>query len=110
MRTKDGMRPARPGEVLCDEFEGLGLSVNALSKALGVPVNRVRTILNSHWAVSADPALRLERHFGTTPQSWLNLQETWELRQGEIEAGHEIARFVMPRQLAARGAVAHGPA
>ena len=97
----NGMRPVHPGEVLRDELNELGLSANALSKALGVPVNRVTTILNGHRGVSADTALRLARYFGTTPQLWLNLQKTWELRQAEIAAGREIAERVIPRQSAA---------
>ena len=51
--------------------------------------------------MSADTALRLARYFGTTPQLWLNLQKTWELRQAEIESGREIAERVTPRQSAA---------
>ena len=70
----------------------LGLSANALSKALDVPVNRVTLILNGQRGVSADSALRLARYFGTTPQVWLNLQQTWELRRADIASGHEIAR------------------
>ena len=97
MNAKNGMRPVHPGEVLRDELDELGLSANALSKALGVPVNRVTMILNGQRGVSADTALRLARYFGTTPQLWLNLQKTWELRQAEIEAGHEIAERVTPR-------------
>ena len=106
MNAKNGMRPVHPGEVLRDELDALGLSANALSKALGVPVNRVTMILNGQRGVSADTALRLARYFGTTPQLWLNLQKTWELRQAEIAAGHEIAKCVMPRQSQATGAVA----
>ena len=106
MNARNGMRPVHPGEVLRDELEELGLSANALSKALGVPVNRVTMILNGQRGVSADTALRLARYFGMTPQLWLNLQKTWELRQAEIAAGHEIARCVTPRQSAAKGAVA----
>ena len=41
MNAKNGMRAVHPGEVLRDELDELGLSANALSKALGVPVNRV---------------------------------------------------------------------
>ena len=41
MGTKNGMRPVHPGEVLRDELEELGLSANALSKALGVSCNEV---------------------------------------------------------------------
>ena len=40
MNAKNGMRPVHPGEVLRDELDELGLSANALSKALDVPVNR----------------------------------------------------------------------
>ena len=101
MNANNGMRPVHPGEILCEQLDALGLSANALSKALGVPVNRVTTILNGQRGVSADTALRLARYFGTTPQLWLNLQKTWELRRAEIESGREIAKRVTPRQSAA---------
>ena len=107
MNARNGMRPVHPGEVLRDELDELGLSANALSKALGVPVNRVTMILNGQRGVSADTALRLARYFGTTPQLWLNLQKTWELRQAEIAVGSEIAKYVTPRQPAATGVVAN---
>ena len=101
MNATNGMRPVHPGEVLREELDELGLSANALSKALGVPVNRVTMILNGQRGVSADTALRLARYFGTTAQLWMNLQRTWELRQAEIESGREIAERVTPRQSAA---------
>ena len=91
------MRPVHPGEILRGELDELGLSANALSKELGVPVNRITMILNGTRGMSADSALRLARYFGTTPQMWLNLQKTWELRRTEIAAGGEIAERVTPR-------------
>ena len=101
MNAKNGMRPVHPGEVLRDELDELGLSASALSKALGVPVNRATMILNGQRGVSADTALRLARYFGTTPQLWLNLQKTWELRRAESVVVCEIAERVTPRQSAA---------
>lgn len=101
MNGKNGMRPVHPGEVLREELDALALSANALSKELGVPVNRVTMILNGQRGVSADTALRLARYFGTTPQFWLNLQKTWELRRAEIETGLEIVERITPRQSAA---------
>lgn len=98
MNAKNGMRPVHPGEILRDELDALGLSANALAKALGVSLNRITMILNSRRGVSADSALRLARYFGTTPQLWLNLQTSWELRRAEIEAGSEIVASVAPRQ------------
>ena len=101
MNAKNGMRPMPPGEILRDELDEVGLSANALSKALGVPVNRVTMILNGQRGVSADTAFRLARYFGTSPQLWMNLQKIWELRQAEITAGREIDEKVTPRQSAA---------
>ena len=46
MSARNGMRPVHPGEILRDELDELGLSANALSKALGVPASRVTMILN----------------------------------------------------------------
>ena len=101
MNVRNGMKPVHPGEILREELDELGLSANALAKALGVPVNRVTTILNGQRGITADTALRLARYFGTTPNLWLNLQKTWELRRAEIETGREIAERVSPRQSAA---------
>ncbi len=95
------MRPVHPGEILREELDTIGLSANALAKALGVPVNRITMILNGQRGVSADTALRLARYFGTTPQLWMNLQKTWELRRAEIETGREIDERVIPRPSAA---------
>ena len=106
MNVKNGMRPVHPGEILRDELEELGLSANALSRALAVPVNRVTTILNGQRGISADTALRLARYFGTTPQLWLNLQKTWELRRAEVATGREIVKSIAPRQSTATGAAA----
>ena len=97
MNIRSGMRPVHPGEILRDQLDALGLSANALSKALAVPVNRITLFLNRQRGVSADTALRLARYFGTTPQFWVNLQKTWELRRAEIVSGHEIAERVAPR-------------
>ncbi len=101
MNASNGMRPVHPGEILRDELEALSLSANALAKKLDVPVNRITAILRGQRGVTANTALRLARYFGTTPQVWLNLQKTYELRRAEIEVSSEIAERVKPRRTAA---------
>jgi antitoxin HigA-1 len=92
------MRPIHPGEVLREEFlEPLGLSAHALAQALRVPAPRVNDIVRERRSVSPDTALRLARHFGTTPQFWLNLQASYDLKIAMREAGAKIAREVEPR-------------
>ena len=101
MNAINGMRPVHPGEILRDELEALSLSANALAKELDVPVNRITAILHGQRGVTANTALRLARYFGTTPQVWLNLQRTYELRRAEIESSREITERVKPRRTAA---------
>lgn len=78
--TKSGMNPVHPGEVLREELEDLGLSADALAKAIDVPADRVTAILSGVRGVTADTALRLGRYFDTTAEFWLNLQQAWQLR------------------------------
>ena len=100
MSISNGMRPVHPGEILGEELQELGLSANALAVALGVPTNRITAILKGQRGITADTALRLSRYLGTTPQLWLNLQKTFELRVAEIESGKDIAERVRPREMA----------
>jgi addiction module HigA family antidote len=94
----DLMAPVTPGEILREDFmEPLGLSANALAKALHVPPNRITAILNGTRSITADTALRLARYFTTTPQSWLNLQKSYELEVARRTVGHAIEAEVSPR-------------
>jgi addiction module HigA family antidote len=95
------MRPVHPGEVLREDFLGpLGLSVNALSIALGVPATRIHEIVKERRAITADTAARLAKYFGGDAASWLVLQANYDLKTlptlGEIERvvpvrEHEVA-------------------
>lgn len=95
--SKRKLPAIHPGEHLRDELEELGLSARAFAKLLDIPVNRVTQILNGQRGVSADTALRLARYFGTSAEFWMNLQQTYELRLAEQEAGREIVARVRPR-------------
>ena len=99
---KNNMRPIHPGEILREEFlEPLGMSANALSMALRVPAPRINEVIRERRGVSTDTALRLARFFSTTPQFWLNLQTSFDLKQTELEVGQKIEHEVHPIQVAA---------
>ncbi len=94
---KNGMRPVHPGEILREDYlKELGMSANALAKALNVPAPRVNDIVRERRGVTADTALRLARYFGSSPQFWLNLQAAYDLRVAEIENAKRIEREVQP--------------
>jgi addiction module HigA family antidote len=92
---KNGMRPVHPGEILREDYlKELGMSANALARALNVPAPRINDIVRERRGVTADTALRLARYFGSSPQFWLNLQAAYNLRVAEIAAGKKIEREV----------------
>ena len=94
---KNGMRPVHPGEILLEDYiKPLGISVNALSKALHVPYSRLREVVDGNRGVTADTALRLERYFGSEAQGWLNLQSAYDLRIAEKAVGKSIDKQVSP--------------
>jgi addiction module HigA family antidote len=94
---KNGMRPVHPGEVLREDYlKPVGLSANALAKALHVPAPRINDIVRERRGVSADTALRLARYFGGDAASWLHLQAAYELRVTEMESAKTIEKEVAP--------------
>jgi len=94
---KNGMRPVHPGEILREDFlVPLGMSANALAKALNVPAPRVNDIVRERRGVTADSAMRLARYFGGDARSWMNLQAAYDLRVAEIENAKRIEREIEP--------------
>ena len=94
---KNGMRPVHPGEILREDYLiPLGMSANALSKALNVPPPRINDIVRERRGITADTAMRLARYFGGDARSWLNLQAAYDLRVAEIENAKRIEREIIP--------------
>ncbi|WP_101102065.1 HigA family addiction module antitoxin [Macromonas bipunctata] len=80
-RPVNGMRAVHPGEVLREDFlVPLGLSVNALALALGVPATRIHEIVKERRSITADTAQRLAQYFGGDAASWLMMQADYDLK------------------------------
>lgn len=90
-----------PGDILLHDFmEPLGLTANALAKALNVPPNRITAIIKHQRSVTGDTALRLERlerHLGMSAEFWLGLQKDYELNKAKRELRVKIEAEVSPR-------------
>ena len=94
----NGMRPVHPGECLREDYLiPLGMSVNALAKALHVPTPRINDIVRERRGITADTAMRLARYFDTTPQFWMALQSEYDLRVAQIAKADTINNEINPR-------------
>lgn len=101
MNPTNKMRPVHPGEILREEFlVPLGITAHALALELKVPAPRINDIVRERRSVTTDTALRLARYFGTTPQFWMNLQTSYDLKVAEREIGSKIEKEVSARLVA----------
>jgi addiction module HigA family antidote len=76
------LAPIPPGEILLEEFmKPLGVSQNRLARDIDVNPARVNDIVHGRSSITASLALRLAKYFGTTPELWMNLQSSFELRK-----------------------------
>lgn len=72
--------PAHPGEILLKEFlEPLSISQVGFAKSIGVPVQRINTLINAERGMTAATALLLADRLKTTPEFWMNLQNARDL-------------------------------
>ena len=71
--------PIHPGELLRDELNELGISLNRLARDTRIPLSRVSLIVNGRRSITADTAMRLAHYFGTSAQMWMNLQTAYDL-------------------------------
>lgn len=88
--------PITPGEVLKEEFLiPLGVSQNALARAISVSPRRINEIVLGKRRITADTALRLSRFFSMSEGFWMNLQDRYdrEFVRPELE---EILSAIKP--------------
>jgi addiction module HigA family antidote len=90
----NAMRPIHPGEVLKEELAEINMTANAFAQALHVPANRITAILSGARSITADTALRISFFFGTTPEFWMNLQTSYNLKVARESVGKKVEQEV----------------
>lgn len=89
----NGLPPIHPGEYLREALDELGMTQTSFAKAIGVSPMRVSHLVREERPVTADMALRLGRAFGQSPQYWLNLQTSYELKLAQARLGEDIGKI-----------------
>ena len=77
---KQGMPPAHPGEILKGLYlEPLAISITDAAAKLGVTRKTLSQVVNGRAGISAEMAVRLSKALNTTPELWLNMQQSYDL-------------------------------
>lgn len=87
---KNGLPPIHPGEFLRETLDELGISQAQFARTIGVSPMRVSHVVNGARPVTAELALLFGRAFGQSPQYWLNLQATYDLKTAESAMGKQL--------------------
>ena len=97
--------PVHPGRILRhDCLEALGLSVTEGAKVLGVTRQALNNVVNGKAAISPVMAIRLSKAFGSTPETWLQMQLAYDLAAARKDA----AKIKVRRQYVAEMQVQAG--
>jgi addiction module HigA family antidote len=87
---KSGLPPIHPGEFLREILEERGLSQAHFSRVIGVSPMRISHVIKGTRPVTAELALLFGRAFGQSPQYWLNLQGTYDLKLAERAIANQL--------------------
>ncbi|MEJ7670013.1 MAG: HigA family addiction module antitoxin [Casimicrobiaceae bacterium] len=86
--------PIHPGEILREEFmPPLGLSSNALARAIVVTPARLNETVRGRRGISAETALRLARYFGSSVELWMNLQRRYDVECARDVLGDALKKI-----------------
>lgn len=76
--------PPHPGEFISETYlTTLNISCRELAKHLDVAPSTLNRILQGKSAISPEMALRLSYALGRTPESWLAMQDQYDLWQAK---------------------------
>ncbi len=91
-------KPTHPGAIFREDvLPALAITQTELASRIGVSRLTVSELLREKRSLSADLAIRLSRLTGTTPESWLRMQEAldlWELSRNRADDYAHINRLV----------------
>jgi addiction module HigA family antidote len=72
--------PPHPGEFIREIYlEPFGITGRQLAFKLGVAPSTLNRILKGRSGISSEMALRLSKALGRSPESWLTMQDSYDL-------------------------------
>ncbi|MCX7193245.1 MAG: HigA family addiction module antitoxin [Proteobacteria bacterium] len=88
--TNNGLPAFHPGEYLSETLSELNLTQAEFARAIGVSPMRISYVIKGTRPVTAELALLFGRAFDQSPQYWLNLQTTYDLKTAEASLGNQL--------------------
>lgn len=94
------LRNPHAGDILKTELlDEIGMSQNALARAIGVPPNRINAIVNGTRDITADTDLRLCKFFGLSDGFFQRLQILYDTKEARQKIAAQVARIKPYQQI-----------
>ena len=88
-------KPPHPGEFIRATYiEPYEISIRSLAESLGVAASTLARVVAERSAVSPEMALRLSKALGRSPESWLAMQDNYDLWQAKRSANLSKVRKI----------------
>jgi len=91
--------PAHPGELVKANIDELGLTVAEVATGLGVTRQQLYNVIRGKSVVTPEMAVRFEKAFGGTADTWLRMQLNYDLALVRQRAGKISVKRLAPRHL-----------
>lgn len=89
-------KPTHPGIILREDILiPLGLTITEAAKGIGVTRKTLSEFVNEKSSLSPEMAIRIAEATGTTPESWMNMQNRLDLWNARNNVG-KIIPFPIP--------------
>ncbi|MFA5073651.1 MAG: HigA family addiction module antitoxin [Nitrospirota bacterium] len=89
--VKNGLPAIHPGEFLVEILSEMGISQAEFARTIGVSPMRISHVIKGDRPVTAELALLFGRAFNQSPQYWLNLQASYDLKIAKASIGKRLA-------------------
>ncbi len=89
--------PVHPGELVKACLDELGLSVAEGAKGLGITRQQLHNVVAGRSSVTPEMAIRFEKAFGSTADTWLRMQMNYDLAQTRKRASGITVKRLTPK-------------
>jgi addiction module HigA family antidote len=86
----NGLQPIHPGDYLAELLEEMNISQAMFARTIGVSPMRISHVIKGKRPVTAELALLFAKAFEQTPQYWLNLQSSYDLKAAEKNIANRL--------------------
>jgi len=89
--------PCHPGRLIKADIDELGLTIVEAAKGLGISRQQLHSVIAGRADVTPEMAMRLEKAFGGTADTWLKMQMNFDLAQIRQRASEINVKRMAPK-------------